>query len=204
MVKATSNWIFFWDVDDLPDPIRAVELLQLVDNSCADVVVASATILRQESQHKLVSSETNLWWMPGIWRVAFSANLIRELKFQDWQWGEDQLFLAQALLLAKNVTYSSLDIYTYYASGANSLTSNHAHWQDLLKLRKALIELLENNPESLLICGLLFKTLLSLMRYGDELNKSIAFVRLVLLLTCKPMFRKILFFEMRMRRRPNS
>jgi hypothetical protein len=105
----------------------------LKSNACVGNFERLSVITGDVSRKKLsktkLLSEMQIARDPGIWRFAFDKNLIHDIKFEKFRMGEDQSFLAEALLRCKSLHVSENYVYQYLVGSGLQLT----HQQNAVK-----------------------------------------------------------------------
>ncbi len=135
LIRATQEWIAFWDADDMPEFKNAINSLQDQAED-TEVVIGQFVVVdafnseRSSSQSK-TTCLNDLILNPGMWRMIFRREVISSLKFPHISMAEDQLFLVSSKLASRNITYSSKLFYTYYQGQINQLTQNSSKILDL-------------------------------------------------------------------------
>jgi len=133
--------IVFWDCDDEPNTANFLHLLQSKEQENTDICVANYKIFNEITES---ISKGSIWsgnfdqdsktfaLNPGIWRMIFKKELLSDITFNSLRMAEDQIFICQAMLKAKTITYVDDQIYTYFIGSPNHLTKNKDALQDLL------------------------------------------------------------------------
>ena len=144
--------IAFWDCDDEPNTSNFLSLLKLVEQNNSDVCIASYSVFNEVTKS---ISNAPAWsgdfgqdsktfaLNPGIWRMIFKREILSGIEFNPLKMAEDQIFICQAILESKVITFSDDQIYTYFTGSDNHLTKNWDALQDLLpamRITKALIQ----------------------------------------------------------------
>ena len=136
-----GNWISFWDCDDEPNVDEYLLLIEKIGIVNPDIGFGRFKVFNENS--KLVTEsptwnsevEENLEIVarnPGIWRIVFSRDLIKDLAFEPLRMAEDQIYIAEAIVKASKVTFFDNLIYTYFTGSDYHLTKNTLALQDLL------------------------------------------------------------------------
>ena len=129
--QTSGKWICFWDSDDRPDVTKFLNMVNQADLVRANVCVGNfekMNIVTGEVSKNRFSKNRLLLEMeiakdPGMWRFAFDKNSIEEVKFQNFRMGEDQSFLAEALLRCKSIHVNDDFVYQYFVGSDLQLTS---------------------------------------------------------------------------------
>ena len=126
---SSSKWITFWDADDYPNPKSIANALAIY-NSSQIPIIGQFQINSNDTKTK---SLNDVAINPGIWRILFPETMVKNLKFSDKLWGEDQLFIAQTELLINNARIVPHFFYNYQTGLSNQLTHNHRNVNDGVK-----------------------------------------------------------------------
>lgn len=158
--------VVFWDCDDEPNVTRFLDLLKSEEDKDSDVCIAQFNVFNEITKSiskdstwsgNFVQDHKTFALNPGIWRMIFKRELLTSISFDPLKMAEDQLFICQAMLKAKIVTFSDDQIYTYFIGSADHLTKNKDALQDLLPAMKRTKSLFRKNM------GVEMKLLLNLM-----------------------------------------
>ena len=171
--------VVFWDCDDEPNVTRFLGLLKSEEAKDSDVSIARFNIFNEITKS---ISEDSAWsenfvqdyktfaLNPGIWRMIFKRELLTNIRFDPLKMAEDQLFICQAMLEAKIVTFSDDQIYTYFIGSTHHLTKNKDALQDLLPAMKRTKSLFRKNMavEMKLLLNLMSaRQFISGLKYGS-------------------------------------
>lgn len=139
LLMSSSDWVTFWDCDDLPDIPGYLNLVVKVVRDGATIGIGAFEIEDIESG-KLIPSEStnkldlmNVGLNPGLWRMVFQRQILDNLKFPELSMGEDQVFLQRVLNKNPKITYDKSVIYRYRRGISTQLTNNKSKRLDLLK-----------------------------------------------------------------------
>lgn len=158
--------VVFWDCDDEPNVNRFLDLLRLEEAKDSDICIARFNTFNEITKSigkdstwsgNLVQDHKTFALNPGIWRMIFKRELLTNISFDPLKMAEDQLFICQAMLKAKIVTFSDDQIYTYFIGSGRHLTKNKDALQDLLPAMKRTKSLIRKNM------GVEMKLMLNLM-----------------------------------------
>jgi glycosyltransferase involved in cell wall biosynthesis len=129
--SATRKWIIFWDSDDIGHIPQIIECLTTLGETDPQVCVcgyriapngygtAESAYLEGDSICDIESALLN----PGVWRIIFSREFIKDCTFGSGDMGEDQVFLARVLSKAPKIEFLDNQIYTYFKEIPTQLTS---------------------------------------------------------------------------------
>jgi glycosyltransferase involved in cell wall biosynthesis len=129
--QTSGKWICFWDSDDRPDVAKFLNMVNQAELVRANVclgnfekmnLVSGKVSKKRFSKNRLLL-EMEIAKDPGIWRFAFDRFLIRDVKFESFRMGEDQSFLAEALLRCKSFHINEDYVYQYLVGSELQLTS---------------------------------------------------------------------------------
>jgi glycosyltransferase involved in cell wall biosynthesis len=127
---AKNEWVVFWDCDDFPYATNYLKLINeaLVNGSNMAIGnFATERIGRERIGNQKISQshwQTQVGLNPGIWRMAFSRDLIQEVRFPELSMGEDQVFIARVMLREPSVYICNIIVYQYRIGVARQLTKN--------------------------------------------------------------------------------
>jgi len=113
---ADSDWIAFWDSDDMFDLNLALEALRIAPED-STVVIGGFQVLevckgfRREVEPPITPS--SLARNPGIWRMMFRKELLKDITFPSIKLAEDQVFLCRTLCQHPKVFFTPLVWYRY-------------------------------------------------------------------------------------------
>jgi glycosyltransferase involved in cell wall biosynthesis len=142
--QAETKWVAFWDSDDLPNVKAFIEMVNQAEYEKSNVAIGKfnkRNFIHGDSVDTIPEplSIMKIARNPGLWRWAFTRELIGNLKFSDSRMGEDQLFLAELSPFNSRVTLFNANVYTYSINVPDQLTTKAV----------ALDEILQVIPESL-------------------------------------------------------
>ena len=137
----TGNWISFWDCDDEPNVNEFLLLIDKIEKVKPDISFGRFEVFNENSNLVIESPtwsstiDKNLEIVaqnPGIWRVVFSRDLLKDMAFEPLRMAEDQIYIAEAIVKASKVTFFDNLIYKYFTGSNYHLTKNKLALQDLL------------------------------------------------------------------------
>ena len=150
-----TDWVCFWDSDDLPDVQNIIGSVDAV-NPSRKILVGGFTVVDLDGKNfkanKFEVSRPDrclreLARNPGIWRIAVRFEILRNLHFRNLSMGEDQLFIAEILALGEEIEFSSKNFYFYNAFNPSSLTKNSQAFLDLSSASTNMREILNKSNE---------------------------------------------------------
>ena len=132
------EWINFSDSDDLVD-VR--QILKMIENSSpeTEILVGDYWIdLAGKRRLKLDSTKRDPFKAvalnPGIWRMVFNQQTVRNVEFIEAKMAEDQFFLLQVKFFDRKVQFMSKIPYTYFANFQGQATQNRASITEISKV----------------------------------------------------------------------
>ena len=183
--------VVFWDSDDEPNVENFLTLVKSLEMTNSDICFGRYEVFHEKSGSRLKSpawsSNRNrdlriVAQNPGIWRIIFAKELIEGMRFEPLRMAEDQIFICEAILKAREFVFADNQIYTYFTGSINHLTKNSAALQDLLPAFKKTSEIFKSSKvEVTSFLGLMAaKQMISGARYGNmrtRLGLLVAFAR---------------------------
>jgi glycosyltransferase involved in cell wall biosynthesis len=145
--RVDSQFVCFWDSDDLPHPQFILTDLEIYSRDC-EVLVGQYVRKPDDSKdiQEVKSNDTSLRDVamnPGLWRMIFRRDFISSTEFRKMRMGEDQLFLAEIMALKPRVTFTDTIFYEYFVGNPGQLTQNpnaiielFGAFREILALRK--------------------------------------------------------------------
>jgi glycosyltransferase involved in cell wall biosynthesis len=140
MRNAQGTWITFWDCDDIPNLKNTKELLNGSMDSKIDFICGSFDVI-DSTTHLSLTAHVNsgkpdidlkrVGLNPGIWRFIFKRSSIEKLYFLAISMAEDQDFLLDFNLTARQGLYSPKITYSYYIGAQGQLTRTKVAFNDL-------------------------------------------------------------------------
>jgi glycosyltransferase involved in cell wall biosynthesis len=174
LVRATTEWVTFWDCDDEPLISQIFEMISSAKSVKNQVLVGSYQImsLKDESLTTRVLDESNwkidLGLHPGIWRFVFWRDLIVNIRFPEARMGEDQIFLQRVFTKEPRVFLSQIVTYIYKTDIPNQLTGQRLNLKDLVYVNKiAVSEFNSRNKYSKISRTMIIRQLLTLSQSED-------------------------------------
>ena len=142
LVNSDSEWVLFWDDDDIPNYQFVIELAQgnLLDSRFAfHVFEYSELSLRNtrkisfSNSHDYDSNCRLLSTRLGIWRCVLLRNRLGKRGFPSLMMGEDQCFIFEQDYSNQEIVFHDSNLYTYLRHSANQLTSQKMHRKKVLE-----------------------------------------------------------------------
>ncbi len=120
-----GEWICFWDSDDQPNYHLVLNGL----DSVHDVIIGefsienpTGMIIKIPHGGNQGQSLSRMSFNPGLWRMAFRADAIKNLSFPEIVMGEDQCFLAQLDWNSLKTKFVDEVYYNYFSGWENQTT----------------------------------------------------------------------------------
>jgi hypothetical protein len=162
--EVKTEWVTFWDSDDLPDPISVISLIDETILRNKQIGAGMFTIARSNSSQQTIFSQTSwsrnplldLSVNPGIWRFVFNTKRVRDTLFPEILMGEDQIFLAKLNINPSEVNFSEIFTYKYLKHPTGQLTTSRSSVNEIVSASKILNSELTTTKHSNL--NLLFLT----------------------------------------------
>ena len=135
-----TNWICFWDSDDLPSPTAYLEMIKAGISKNAQISIGAICSMdghsgKIESTYELDNTRENwlleLVNMPSFTRMVFEREVIGNVRCMDFRMGEDQCFLRDINFLNYKIYTTSETCYTYITNFDGQLTRNEFALADL-------------------------------------------------------------------------
>ena len=136
LIEAKSEWVCFWDSDDIPHVKDFFKMVEAASASGAECALGGFTAVHDLSgvrkEHKLSTNHLDqIAINPGIWRFAFKRSAIEGLKFPSLLMAEDQLFLAKFGIPSRKIEICPKSVYQYFVGDDFHLTKRKSALSDL-------------------------------------------------------------------------
>lgn len=120
-----TEWCCFWDADDFPDILKTISIIQQ-SRTETEIIISNFAIneLNNITTQEHFSSLDQVAVNPGIWRMIFRSNRIRNQEFGSLLMGEDQIYLLEIGLSGMIIEFSNELNYTYFKGNQFQLTSD--------------------------------------------------------------------------------
>lgn len=143
--RVDSNFVCFWDSDDLPQPQSILSDLETYSGDC-EILVGQYVRIGDGSKeigqiNSKDTSASDVAMNPGLWRMVFRSDFISSVKFQTMRMGEDQLFLAEIMALKPRVSFTHTLFYSYFVGHPGQLTRSPGAIIELFGAFEALLSL---------------------------------------------------------------
>ena len=134
--KTQSEWVCFWDADDLPD-VEEVLLMMDESNAHDEVLIGNFQILdlvRELTLPVTINRDAmySIGLNPGLWRMVFRTSSLNGLRFKKIKMGEDQLFLAAYRLASRAKHLHEGIVYQYTLGRPGQLTKNQSSIDEII------------------------------------------------------------------------
>ncbi len=172
-----TEWIAFWDADDLPLIGNFCQMVQDANQKGLDICAgdyilrdlkSGATEFRKLPDIDLGSLPISVGSDPGIWRFAFrKAVLVKQ--FTPMRMAEDQIFLLENNIFDQEIHLGHKFVYCYFYGGEKQSTSNKSLIQDLRSAISTSIKYIsthEATPQYQFATAMLARQLLTAMKRG--------------------------------------
>jgi len=138
--NAKGTWVCFWDSDDIGDVKQLINGIAILEGNNTEVGIGGYRIGFQgfdtnEAQIRNLPVNNSLGSVilnPGIWRMIFNRNLLTDCKFGKSSMGEDQVFLASALIMSPKIWFFDFSFYTHFKGIPDQLTSVNIDKSEIL------------------------------------------------------------------------
>jgi hypothetical protein len=195
-----TEWLCFWDSDDLPNLNEFYNLYTSVSSENVDLVVGQIRTdylrsgLKIKSKTTKTRSHLTLALDLGFTRILYRSLFIKELFFLKYKIGEDILFLAEIICKKPNIIFSQALVYNYLNSNWIVNKTDMTIVCKLLQLYFRLVEAKSMQKDELVKGFYLlvtFKVLLSILKRVIFKNLRLSFtivVNLIKLFTIKNLY----------------
>lgn len=182
VIVKKSNWIAFWDSDDSPNVNEFLQMIHNADSQEKDVAVGGFEIREFFSNEVLAThtvqnrSVSDLGRNVGLWRWAFRADVIEDLRFREFRMGEDQDYLFELDPSSTQILFYENIVYSYFKGRKGQATANKSLVKEIKDSYLFLLNQLWLNPKSIseLRLKILIGQFLSTVKFGDPWTKVTA------------------------------
>lgn len=170
-----TEFVTFWDSDDLPDPVKFIEMCRILKFSGAQVCVGEYEIINLRNQKVTVKEilhsdvNHNVAITPGVWRMVFRSDSIPNKPFTNLRLAEDHIFLQEVKFPTMEKRVFRERVYTYFYAGEDNLTSNRSLIPDL---RPALLRTNQFRKEALSESEIEFSSILLVREFLTMVKKG--------------------------------
>jgi glycosyltransferase involved in cell wall biosynthesis len=173
-----SEWIVFWDSDDLIISNNFLHLLNKTKKEESLIGIGNFETLKLRENKSMATRtfsklDKNLITHPGIWRYIFNKKSIVDLEFSASTLGEDVQFICQALSRNPQITTTSIPIYRYKVNLKSQITATATRDDfDLFTLQSISKLILKNSVNNqILILKIFVRQSLSIIKRGSLSTK---------------------------------
>lgn len=172
--KVTSEWITFWDSDDLPNPGAFLNLIRETKKHNALVGIGQIASTANDSSIEVIhlvnpNSKNFLYQlanMPGFTRMVFNRSVMDQTRFNNLRSGEDQCFLRELNFLNHPYYVSEAVVYVYFTGTDGQLSQNAMAKRDTVKALEYLSGVFQvsNGPMRIFSFAQIVKLFLSVIK----------------------------------------
>ncbi len=178
---AKTEWVCFWDSDDLPVPSQYLEMAQAASLNLASVGIGAICSMDEASKrvgarHGLDLTQQDwildLANMPSFTRMVFRRSFVADVRFPAFRMGEDQCFLRDTDFLNQKIYVSEGISYFYITNFEGQLTRNDLALVDLRFSVNYLVSRLGQATGDMVLFsqGQVLKLFVSAMRLSGRLD----------------------------------
>jgi len=180
LAKANGAWICFWDSDDYPVIEQMLGIIKKAEENNSQISVGNYLVGKQIENFppkflevRPAQEPSDLYSNPGLWRLAFKREVIKDIKFPNFRMGEDQIFLFKILAKSPSIYFSDKTTYKYVIYSDYQLTKSPEALKDILLSLKECISLYKKTPSKNLAIGL-YRQFITTMKVGGTRIRFIA------------------------------
>lgn len=147
-----SEWVAFWDCDDIP---LLNNIFNAIDNSDDSVeILVGGFITRNidgsitSKRHSKRPSTKSVSINPGVWRMVFKSRLVSNIRFEELMLAEDHLYLSKLKFATRRVKFISNPFYQYHIGSSSQLTNNPLALKDLIVASGKILDGLSDESSS--------------------------------------------------------
>jgi hypothetical protein len=168
-----TEWLCFWDSDDLPNLRGFLDMYSHVSNSDIDLAVGQIRTIYiregEEVKRKLTKTQSlfALAMDLGFTRILYRSLFIKNLFFLNYKSGEDVIFLAKLISRKPKIFFSNVLVYRYLNVNWISKKSSNSIINELHLLHAKLYEdqrMQQDGYVKGFYLILIFKLLLSILK----------------------------------------
>ena len=134
MKVSETQWIAFWDADDLPLIGSFLQMVQEANQVGLDVCLGDyifRDLISGRTEYRQIPKSAKSNDLPiligrdlGIWRFGFRKDLLKK-NFTSLRMAEDQVFLMENNIFSREIYLGHTFVYCYFYGGAKQSTSNN-------------------------------------------------------------------------------
>jgi glycosyltransferase involved in cell wall biosynthesis len=178
----SSEWVCFWDSDDLPNTHIALKMISSATIS-NEVLIGNFQITNYQDPSQ--SAEIlhhgklrNIGANPGLWRMIFRTESLGSIRFDDIKMGEDQVFIALYNLGSRSIMFSDEFVYNYFQAVPGQLTSRKKAVDSLIYSFRRLLEIFEiSSRKSRALISIFLSRMLLTGIIHASLSVKLAFIK---------------------------
>ena len=139
----TSDYVAFWDSDDLPNVAESLKMLTKMIEMNAEVAIGGIATIKfgQKDSYSdfpinTIQDEKSLFRlaeMPAFTRMIFRREIAQSASFPDISIGEDLAFLGRTSFLNRKIMFYNHCVYLYILDFPGQLTSNNSILKEVSK-----------------------------------------------------------------------
>lgn len=190
---AKSEWVVFWDADDVGEPENL--LIAITKYSESSILVGSFTLnsdFDESPTIKILIEGTRDKYLQmasqgGLWRYLIKREVIGNKRFSANMMGEDLLFLFELQLPEAKVITTEMIFYNYYYGSTLHLTSNQKYQKQVANTFNELQSNIRsrNSKLNLFETGIYFKLMFSVCKHATPTKKVRSLNQAMVLLIVK-------------------
>ena len=150
----TTEWVTFWDSDDIPIWQKYLEMISnVIDENIAMGEYSERNVKQKTAKHHSIDSTNqkkilnHILENPGVWRMIFRTSKLHVTSFADTKMGEDQYFLFQLNLGDEKISVFKENVYFYMTNQESQLTNSSSSSDELFRTIKLEKSQLTNKPD---------------------------------------------------------
>jgi glycosyltransferase involved in cell wall biosynthesis len=138
-----SEWVAFWDSDDLPDVGAFISMVKSLVASNAEVAIGGIATKFFDNEDGInyfpafeINDEKSIFkiaQMPAFTRMVFKRSIIDNSPFPTLSMGEDLVFLARCNFLNRRILIFNKCVYVYILGFPGQLTENKTKLREIQK-----------------------------------------------------------------------
>lgn len=176
---ASSPWIGFWDSDDLGFPGVLEEAIKTLNSDEIDAIFFGFETENNLGVRKkwknwpenIHSKISRIAVRPGIWRMLYKSDAIKNVEFPNLRMGEDQVFISCAGIEINKIIFSNKVAYRYHLGKPFQLTSNSAYRADIRKSINMIKSNMKVGKTNFLTTSILIKLSITNCLHGHFLSR---------------------------------
>jgi CDP-glycerol glycerophosphotransferase len=149
LTLAHAKWITFWDSDDVAIASEYLAMAESTKACRADIGIGDFSItsdfdgslietIKIENESSFLAGK--IANRPGLWRLIFRREIIKNLNFASISMGEDQLYILDAFTKTKKFYFHHKEVYKYYVGAEFHLSTQSYAQLDFPILMEELVK----------------------------------------------------------------